>query len=144
MLDVVYGRSALLDSGSPSGRAFPMSSAVTVADYWEIWTGAPWSSTQVVRTNGLDAVDVKACAAALGAATDVLKRENHPKKLSQENSDRQATVALGFLLLIGAALIAGGFGFHFPKGYIYAAMAFSGAVEGLDMLARRRRKQPPK
>jgi len=41
-------------------------------------------------------------------------------------------------------LTAGGFGFHFPKGYIYAAMAFSGAVEGLNMLARRTRKQPPK
>ncbi len=51
-------------------------------------------------------------------------------------------LALGFLLLIGATLIADGFGFHFPKGYIYAAMAFSGAVEGLNMLARRRRKQP--
>ena len=50
--------------------------------------------------------------------------------------------ALGFLLLIGATLIAGGFGFHFPKGYIYAAMAFSAAVEGLNMLARRTRKQP--
>jgi hypothetical protein len=35
-----------------------------------------------------------------------------------------ALLALGFLLLIGAALIAGGFGFHFPKGYIYAAMAY--------------------
>jgi predicted tellurium resistance membrane protein TerC len=54
-----------------------------------------------------------------------------------------AMFALGFLLLIGAALITGGFGFHFPKGYIYAAMAFSGAVEGHNMLARRRRKQPP-
>jgi predicted tellurium resistance membrane protein TerC len=53
-----------------------------------------------------------------------------------------AMLALGFLLLIGATLIAGGFGFHFPKGYIYAAMAFSGAVEGHNMLARRRRKQP--
>jgi predicted tellurium resistance membrane protein TerC len=52
-------------------------------------------------------------------------------------------LALGFLLLIGTALIADGFGFHFPKGYIYTAMAFSGAVEGLNMLARKRRKRPP-
>src|ERR1700730_14153801 len=55
-----------------------------------------------------------------------------------------AILALGFLLLIGAMLIAGGFGFHFLKGYIYPALAFSGAVEGLDMLPRRRRKRPPK
>ena len=47
-------------------------------------------------------------------------------------------LALGFLLMIGATLIAEGFGVHVPKGYIYAAMAFSGLVEGLNMLARKR------
>ena len=46
-------------------------------------------------------------------------------------------LALGFLLMIGATLIADGFGFHVPKGYLYAAMAFSGLVEGLNMAARR-------
>ncbi len=48
-------------------------------------------------------------------------------------------LALGFLLMIGAVLIADGFGVHVPKGYIYAAMAFSGLVEALNMAARRRR-----
>ena len=47
-------------------------------------------------------------------------------------------LALGFLLMIGTTLIADGLGFHVPKGYIYAAMAFSALVEGLNMLARRR------
>ena len=46
-------------------------------------------------------------------------------------------LALGFLLMIGAVLIADGFGVHVPKGYIYAAMAFSGLVEGLNMLSRK-------
>jgi predicted tellurium resistance membrane protein TerC len=46
-------------------------------------------------------------------------------------------LALGFLLMIGAVLIADGFGVHVPKGYIYAAMAFSTLVEGLNMLSRR-------
>ena len=46
-------------------------------------------------------------------------------------------LALGFLLMIGATLIADGFGVHVPKGYIYAAMAFSGLVEGLNMASRR-------
>jgi predicted tellurium resistance membrane protein TerC len=49
-------------------------------------------------------------------------------------------LALGFLLMIGMVLIAEGFGAHVPKGYIYAAMAFSALVEGLNMLARRARK----
>lgn len=50
-------------------------------------------------------------------------------------------LALGFLLMIGMVLIADGFGAHVPKGYIYAAMAFSALVEGLNMLARRARRR---
>ena len=49
-------------------------------------------------------------------------------------------LALGFLLMIGMTLIADGFGYHVPKGYIYTAMAFSALVEGLNMMARKRRK----
>ena len=50
-------------------------------------------------------------------------------------------LALGFLLMIGTALIAEGFGVKVPKGYIYAAMAFSALVEGLNMLERVRRSR---
>lgn len=50
-------------------------------------------------------------------------------------------LALGFLLLIGTTLIADGFGFHVPKGYIYAAMAFSALVEGLNILSRRAKRK---
>jgi predicted tellurium resistance membrane protein TerC len=46
-------------------------------------------------------------------------------------------LALGFLLMIGAVLIADGFGVHVPKGYIYAAMAFSTLVEVLNIFSRR-------
>jgi predicted tellurium resistance membrane protein TerC len=49
-------------------------------------------------------------------------------------------LALAFLLLIGMALVADGFGFHIPKGYIYFAMGFAVAVETLNLIARRRRK----
>jgi len=50
-------------------------------------------------------------------------------------------LALGFLLLIGTTLIADGFGAPVSKGYIYAAMAFSAFVEGLNILARRARRR---
>jgi predicted tellurium resistance membrane protein TerC len=53
------------------------------------------------------------------------------------NNPSIVMLALGFLLMIGATLIADGFGVHVPKGYIYAAMAFSGGVEALNMAARR-------
>ncbi len=50
-------------------------------------------------------------------------------------------LALAFLVMIGLVLIADGFGFHVPKGYIYAAMAFSVGVELLNMASRARRKR---
>jgi predicted tellurium resistance membrane protein TerC len=46
-------------------------------------------------------------------------------------------LALGFLLMIGMTLIADGFGVHVPRGYVYTAMAFSTAVESLNLLSRR-------
>ena len=57
------------------------------------------------------------------------------------NNPTVVMLALGFLLMIGVTLIADGFGFHVPKGYIYAAMAFSALVEGLNMAARRAAKR---
>jgi predicted tellurium resistance membrane protein TerC len=50
-------------------------------------------------------------------------------------------LALGFLMMIGTVLIAEGFGAHVPKGYVYAAMAFSALVESLNMLDRRARQR---
>ena len=50
-------------------------------------------------------------------------------------------LALSFLLLIGLALLADGFHFHIPRGYIYVAMAFAALVEVFNVLARRNRKK---
>jgi predicted tellurium resistance membrane protein TerC len=50
-------------------------------------------------------------------------------------------LALAFLFMIGMTLIAEGFGVHVPKGYIYAAMAFSAAVEALNMVQRNKRRK---
>jgi len=58
--------------------------------------------------------------------------------------ERNPTVlmlALSFLLMIGMTLIADGFGFHIERGYIYAAMFFSGMVEALNALARRKSRR---
>lgn len=49
-------------------------------------------------------------------------------------------LALAFLILIGVVLVADGFGFHVPKGFVYAAIAFSVSVEALNMMARRKRR----
>ncbi|WP_407362075.1 TerC family protein [Pseudomonas luteola] len=57
------------------------------------------------------------------------------------NNPTVVMLALGFLIMIGMTLIAEGFGAHVPKGYIYAAMAFSAVIEGLNMLARRAKRK---
>jgi CBS domain containing-hemolysin-like protein len=46
-------------------------------------------------------------------------------------------LCLSFLLMIGLALVAEGFGFHIPKAYLYAAIGFSVVIEALNQLARR-------
>lgn len=56
-----------------------------------------------------------------------------------EKNPTLVMLALAFLVMIGLVLIADGFGFHVPKGYIYAAMAFSVGVELLNMVQRNRR-----
>jgi predicted tellurium resistance membrane protein TerC len=50
-------------------------------------------------------------------------------------------LALAFLVLIGVALVADGFKFHIPRGYIYFAIAFSAAVEFFNVLAKRNRRK---
>jgi len=49
-------------------------------------------------------------------------------------------LALAFLLMIGAALVADGFDIHVPRGYIYFAMAFAAAVETINVIAGRNRR----
>jgi predicted tellurium resistance membrane protein TerC len=49
-------------------------------------------------------------------------------------------LALAFLVLIGVALVADGFKFHIPRGYIYFAIAFSALVEAFNVLAKRNRR----
>jgi len=59
--------------------------------------------------------------------------------------DRHPTIkmlALSFLILVGVSLIGEGFEFHIPKGYIYFAMAFSVAVEMLNLRMRAKRAKP--
>ncbi len=61
--------------------------------------------------------------------------------------DRHPTIkilALSFLILVGVTLMVEGFDVHVPKGYIYFAMAFSVAVEMINIRMRRRHVEPVK
>ena len=50
-------------------------------------------------------------------------------------------LALSFLTVVGVVLIAEGMGVHIPKGYVYVAMAFSLAVELLNIRSRQKKKK---
>jgi predicted tellurium resistance membrane protein TerC len=74
---------------------------------------------------------------AVVVAVTVMLLASTPLANFIEKNPTVVMLALGFLLMIGLTLIADGFGAHVPKGYIYAAMAFSGLVEGLNILSRK-------
>jgi predicted tellurium resistance membrane protein TerC len=57
-----------------------------------------------------------------------------------DNHPSVKVLALAFLVMVGMALTAEAFDVHVPKGYIYAAMAFSLGVEVLNIRARRKRQ----
>lgn len=58
-----------------------------------------------------------------------------------DNNPTIKMLALAFIVLVGAFLVAEGFEAHVPKGYIYFAMAFSAAVEMLNLWAKKRAQQ---
>ncbi|MCQ4272111.1 TerC family protein [Pseudomonas kuykendallii] len=78
---------------------------------------------------------------AVVAAVTVMLLAADPLARFIGNNPTVVMLALGFLIMIGMTLIAEGFGAHVPKGYLYAAMAFSALIEGLNMLARRARRK---
>jgi predicted tellurium resistance membrane protein TerC len=85
-----------------------------------------------------DQLPIMACAVII--AVGLMMIASGPLAAFIHKNPSIIMLALGFLLMIGMTLIAEGFGTHVPKGYIYAAMAFSGFVEGLNLLARARRR----
>jgi predicted tellurium resistance membrane protein TerC len=85
--------------------------------------------------------DIPIMVAAVLVAVSLMLVAADPLARFIGNNPTIVMLALGFLLMIGATLMAEGLGLHVPKGYIYAAMAFSALVEGLNMLARRRRRR---
>ncbi len=99
-----------------------------------------FSLDSVITAVGMvDHVPVMVAAILLAVAVMILA--SNPIGDFIERHPTVKMLALSFLILVGMALVADGFGYHIPRGYLYFAMAFSGAVETLNLLARRRRGQ---
>ena len=85
---------------------------------------------------------VEVMVAAVCVAIAVMYLASEPVAAFIERHPTTKMLALSFLLLIGAALIADGFHFHIPRAYLYFAMAFSAAVEAVNVVAMRNRRKP--
>jgi predicted tellurium resistance membrane protein TerC len=84
---------------------------------------------------------VEVMIAAVAVAILVMYFASEPVARFIERHPTTKMLALSFLLLIGAALVADGMHFHIPRGYIYFAMAFAAAVEVVNVMALRRRQR---
>jgi predicted tellurium resistance membrane protein TerC len=84
---------------------------------------------------------VEVMVAAVAVAILVMYFASGPVADFIERHPTTKMLALSFLLLIGAALVADGMHFHIPRAYIYFAMAFAAAVEVVNVMAAQRRRR---
>jgi predicted tellurium resistance membrane protein TerC len=102
-----------------------------------------FSLDSIVTAVGL-ARDIEVMALAICIAVGIMY---FAAKAASDFIERHPTVkmlALCFLILIGVALVADGFGVHIPRIYIYFAMAFAGLVETLNIWAKSSAGQNPR
>ncbi len=129
---------AQYEEPKPSGRrafAFVLAQLVVI--------DLVFSLDSIITAIGL-AQDVEIMIAAVLIAMLVMYFAAVPVSAFIQKYPTTKMLALSFLLLIGVALVADGLGFHIPRGYIYFAMAFAGAVELFNVLAMRNRRRRPK
>jgi predicted tellurium resistance membrane protein TerC len=100
-----------------------------------------FSLDSIITAIGM-AQDLEIMIAAVVIACIVMYVSSGPVARFVTEHPTTKMLALAFLVLIGVALVADGFKFHIPRGYIYFAIAFSAAVEFFNVLAKRNRKKP--
>ena len=130
------------DDGHGAAGAAPTSFAMIVVQLAVI--DLVFSLDSIITAVGL-ADDIEIMIAAVCLAMIVMYLAAGPVGDFIKRNPTTKMLALAFLLLIGTALIADGFHFHIPRGYIYFAMTFAGLVEVFNVLAlrnRRRKKRP--
>jgi predicted tellurium resistance membrane protein TerC len=98
-----------------------------------------FSLDSIITAIGM-AQDLQIMIAAVVIACIVMYVSSGPVARFVAEHPTTKMLALAFLVLIGVALVADGFKFHIPRGYIYFAIAFSAAVELFNVLAKRNRK----
>ena len=127
------------DEGEPSDAVSPRSAFLWVVAQL-VLVDLVFSLDSIITAIGM-AQDIEIMVAAVVIAMIVMYAASGP--LSRFVADHPTTkmLALAFLVLIGVALVADGFDFHIPRGYIYASMAFAASVEVINVIARRNRRK---
>jgi predicted tellurium resistance membrane protein TerC len=97
-----------------------------------------FSLDSIITAIGM-AQDLAIMIAAVVIACVIMYASSGPVARFVSEHPTTKMLALAFLVLIGVALVADGFEFHIPRGYIYFAIAFSAAVEMFNVLAKRNR-----
>jgi predicted tellurium resistance membrane protein TerC len=94
-----------------------------------------FSLDSVITAVGM-ADDIEVMVAAVVISVGVMLWASGPLAAFVQEHPTVKILALSFLMLIGFSLVAEGFEQHIPKGYIYTAMAFSVAVELINLRVR--------
>jgi predicted tellurium resistance membrane protein TerC len=94
-----------------------------------------FSLDSIIMAVGL-ARDIEVMVAAICISIGIMFLAARPVGEFVKRHPTTKMLALCFLILIGVALVADGFGLHIPRGYIYFAMAFSGIVEAFNIWAK--------
>jgi predicted tellurium resistance membrane protein TerC len=129
-----------IEGNHGEGGASPVAASMTSAIVQIALIDLVFSVDSIITAVGM-ADHVEVMIAAVAVAILVMYFASEPVAAFIERHPTTKMLALSFLLLIGAALIADGFHFHIPRGYIYFAMAFSAAVEVVNVLANRARRK---
>ncbi len=99
-----------------------------------------FSLDSIITAIGM-AQNLEIMIAAVTIAVAIMYVSSRPVAAFVARHPTTKMLALSFLVLIGVALVADGFKFHIPRGYIYFAIAFAFAVEVFNILARRNRNR---
>jgi predicted tellurium resistance membrane protein TerC len=99
-----------------------------------------FSLDSIITAIGM-AQDIEIMIAAVIVACLIMYASSGPVARFVADHPTTKMLALAFLVLIGVALVADGFQFHIPRGYIYFAIVFSAAVEFFNVLAKRNRNK---
>jgi predicted tellurium resistance membrane protein TerC len=135
----IHGEVEPCSEDSGSARAATQSLAIVVAQLIAI--DIVFSLDSIITAIGMVS-QVEIMIAAVILAMIVMYVASGPVASFIAAHPTTKMLALAFLVLIGVALVAEGFDFHIPRGYIYFAMAFAGAVEVFNVMARRNRRGP--